>query len=157
MRSGHLRYWILRRTQDPRSDPLLRNIQAIAYVCPNKLQRTLGQGRPSGTPRSAPSIGGAQMNKSDLIDSVASQLETSKAEAGRAIEAVIASISEGLQAEQKVAISGFGTFTKKHRAARTGMNPATKQPIQINESTTCSFKPSQQLKENLHTQSLQHS
>lgn len=97
------------------------------------------------------------MNKSDLIDSVASQLETSKAEAGRAIEAVIASISEGLQAEQKVAISGFGTFTKKHRAARTGMNPATKQPIEISESTTCSFKPSQQLKENLHTQNLQHS
>jgi len=91
------------------------------------------------------------MNKSDLVDSVASQLETSKADAGRAIEAVIASISHGLQEEQKVAISGFGTFTKKHRSARTGMNPATKQPIQIPESTTCSFKPSQQLKENLHT------
>lgn len=95
------------------------------------------------------------MNKSDLVDSVASQLETSKADAGRAIEAVIASISQGLMEEQKVAISGFGTFTKKHRSARTGMNPATKQPIEIAESTTCSFKPSQQLKNTLHTKDMQ--
>ena len=97
------------------------------------------------------------MNKSDLVDSVASQLETSKADAGRAIEAVIASISQGLLEEQKVAISGFGTFTKKHRSARTGMNPATKQPIEIAESTTCSFKPSQQLKDTLHTKDMQDS
>jgi DNA-binding protein HU-beta len=91
------------------------------------------------------------MNKSGLVDAVASELEISKAEAGKAIEAVIESISNGLKAEDKVAISGFGTFTKKHRAARTGLNPATKEPIQIAESTTCSFKPSQQLKESLHS------
>ena len=90
------------------------------------------------------------MNKAGLVDAVASQLEISKADAGKAIEAVIASISDGLKSEEKVAISGFGTFTKKHRAARTGINPATKEPIQIGESTTCSFKPSQQLKEELH-------
>ena len=91
------------------------------------------------------------MNKSGLVDAVASELEISKAEAGKAIEAVIESISNGLMREDKVAISGFGTFTKKHRAARTGLNPATKEPIQIAESTTCSFKPSQQLKESLHS------
>ncbi len=92
------------------------------------------------------------MNKSDLIEAVASELESSKSDAGKAIEAVIHAISNGLLVEEKVAISGFGTFTKKKRAARVGMNPATKQPIQISESTTCSFKPSQQLKENLHTE-----
>ena len=54
------------------------------------------------------------------------------------------------KSEEKVAISGFGTFTKKHRAARVGMNPATKEPIQIGESTTCSFKPSQHLKDSRH-------
>lgn len=91
------------------------------------------------------------MNKSGLVDAVASELDISKAEAGKAIEAVIDSISTGLKAEDKVAISGFGTFTKKHRAARTGLNPATKEPIEIAESTTCSFKPSQQLKESLHS------
>lgn len=90
------------------------------------------------------------MNKSDLIEAVASELESSKSEAGKMIEAVINAISDGLKTEEKVAISGFGTFTKKHRAARVGMNPATKKPIQISESTTCSFKPSQHLKDTLH-------
>ena len=90
------------------------------------------------------------MNKSDLIEAVASELESSKSEAGKVIEAVINAISDGLKTEEKVAISGFGTFTKKHRNARVGMNPATKQPIQIGESTTCSFKPSQHLKDALH-------
>lgn len=92
------------------------------------------------------------MNKTDLIQVVASQLESSKSDASRAIEAVIAAISRGLASDEKVAISGFGTFTRKKRSARTGMNPATKEPIQINESTTCSFRPSQQLKVNLHGQ-----
>ncbi len=90
------------------------------------------------------------MNKSDLIEAVASELDSSKAEASKVIEAVINAISDGLKAEEKVAISGFGTFTKKHRSARVGMNPATKEPIQIGESTTCSFKPSQHLKDSLH-------
>lgn len=92
------------------------------------------------------------MNKSDLIEAVASELESSKSDAGKVIEAVINAISDGLKSEEKVAISGFGTFTKKHRNARVGMNPATKQPIQIGESTTCSFKPSQHLKDALHEQ-----
>ncbi|MEX0876115.1 MAG: HU family DNA-binding protein [Phycisphaerales bacterium] len=93
------------------------------------------------------------MNKSDLIEAVASELESSKSEAGKVIEAVINAISDGLKTEEKVAISGFGTFTKKQRSARVGMNPATKQPIQIGESTTCSFKPSQHLKDALHENS----
>lgn len=95
------------------------------------------------------------MNKTDLIEVVASQLESSKTDASKAIEAVIAAISDGLTKDEKVAISGFGTFTKKKRSARTGMNPATKEPIQIDESTTCSFRPSQQLKEVLHIRSQQ--
>tara|TARA_R110002072_G_C7696140_1_gene512763 strand:- start:103 stop:399 length:297 start_codon:yes stop_codon:yes gene_type:complete len=95
------------------------------------------------------------MNKSDLIEAVASELESSKADAGKMIEAVISAISDGLKSEEKVAISGFGTFTKKHRSARVGMNPATKQPIQIGESTTCSFKPSQHLKDSLHEKEAQ--
>jgi DNA-binding protein HU-beta len=102
--------------------------------------------------QTCPQHGGSTMNKSDLIEAVASELESSKSEAGKVIEAVINAISDGLKTEEKVAISGFGTFTKKHRAARVGMNPATKQPIQIAESTTCSFKPSQHLKDDLHHQ-----
>ena len=89
------------------------------------------------------------MNKTDLIDVVASQLESSKTDAGRAVEAVIEAIAKGLKEREKVTISGFGTFTKKRRPARTGVNPITKQPMQIAESTTCGFKPAPALKEAL--------
>lgn len=87
------------------------------------------------------------MNKTDLVEAVASELEMSKADASKAIDAVIACISDGLKRDEKVAIPGFGTFSKKIRAARQGINPATRQPMQIPESTTCGFKPSSVLKE----------
>lgn len=87
------------------------------------------------------------MNKGELIEAVASQLDGSKTEATRAVEAVIASITQGIQTDQKVAISGFGTFVRKQRAERRGVNPATKQPMTIAASTTCAFKPAQALKE----------
>ncbi|HED54694.1 MAG TPA: HU family DNA-binding protein [Phycisphaerales bacterium] len=87
------------------------------------------------------------MNKTDLVEVVASRLEGSKAEASKAVEAVIAAIAHGIQTDEKVAISGFGTFLKKERAARRGINPATKEPMMIQASTTCSFKPAQALKE----------
>jgi len=89
------------------------------------------------------------MNKGDLIEAVASQMESSKAEAGRAIDAVFNSIVNGVKSDDKVTIAGFGTFQKKHRAARTGINPATKQPIQIAASTTCAFKPADAVKQSL--------
>ncbi|MCA9271869.1 MAG: HU family DNA-binding protein [Phycisphaerales bacterium] len=87
------------------------------------------------------------MNKGELIEAVASQLQGSKVEATKAVEAVIASITHGIHTDQKVAISGFGTFVRKERAARRGVNPATKQPMTIEASTTCAFKPAQALKE----------
>ena len=89
------------------------------------------------------------MNKGQLIEAVASELGDSKAAATRAVDAVIASISTGIKADEAVTIVGFGTFTKKHRAARTGRNPSTGEPMQINASKTVGFKPSQSLKEDL--------
>jgi DNA-binding protein HU-beta len=89
------------------------------------------------------------MNKTDLIDLVANELKTSKADASRAVEAVIECIATGLKQEEKVTISGFGTFVKRRRAARTGINPLTKQPITIAASKTCGFKPAAALKETL--------
>ena len=89
------------------------------------------------------------MNKADLIEQVASELKTSKAEAGRAVEAVIECIATGIKQQEKVTISGFGTFVKRRRAARTGINPLTKQPIQIAPSRTCGFRPAASLKETL--------
>ena len=87
------------------------------------------------------------MNKSELIESIASQLESNRAEAQRSLEAVLGAITEGVQKDEKVQIAGFGTFAKKTRAARDGINPATKEKIRIAESTTCGFKPATALKE----------
>ena len=87
------------------------------------------------------------MNKGELIDLVATELKTSKAEAGRALDTVLDCITKGVKKEEKVAIAGFGTFTKKKRAGRMGINPMTKEPIKIAPSKTCGFKAATALKE----------
>ncbi len=86
------------------------------------------------------------MNKADLVEVVARKLGEPKASASRVVEAVIDSIIEGVDEHEKVAISGFGTFRKKLRKARMGINPATKAPIEIKASTTVGFTPSAALK-----------
>ena len=86
------------------------------------------------------------MNKGELIDAVATELKTSKADAARAVDAVLECITTGLKTDEKVALVGFGTFQKRIRSARAGINPVTKAPIQIKASLTCGFKPSTQLK-----------
>lgn len=89
------------------------------------------------------------MNKGELIDSVATELKTSKAEAARALDTILECITKGVKKDEKVAIAGFGTFLKKKRAPRTGINPATKEPIKIPASKTCGFKAAQALKDSL--------
>lgn len=89
------------------------------------------------------------MNKGQLIDAVAAELDTSKATASRAVEAVIASITSGIKDDRGVTIVGFGTFQKKDRAARTVRNPATSEPMEIKAHTTVGFKPSQALKDQM--------
>lgn len=89
------------------------------------------------------------MNKSELVEAVASQLGESKASAARAVDAVVGCITTGLKDQEAVTIVGFGTFSKKNRPARMGRNPTTGEPIKIKPSTTVGFKPSQGLKESL--------
>jgi len=89
------------------------------------------------------------MNKSDLIDVVAGEMKSSKADAGRAVEAVIDAIRQGLQHDHKVTISGFGTFVSRERPARTGVNPVTKERMTIGPSKTCSFRAAPALKDDL--------
>jgi DNA-binding protein HU-beta len=89
------------------------------------------------------------MNKGQLIEAVATELGGSKAAAGRAIDAVIDSITQGVEKDDAVTIAGFGTFIKKHRPPRTGRNPATGEPMDIKASKTVNFKASQSLKETL--------
>jgi DNA-binding protein HU-beta len=81
-----------------------------------------------------------RMNKSELIDSIANGAGLSKADAQRALDATIESISKALKKGDTVSLIGFGTFSVKKRAARTGRNPATGETIKIKASKTPSFK-----------------
>jgi DNA-binding protein HU-beta len=80
------------------------------------------------------------MNKSELVDAIAAEAELSKADAGRALEGMINAVSKTLKKGDTVSLVGFGTFSVKKRAARTGRNPATGETIKIKASKTPSFK-----------------
>lgn len=86
------------------------------------------------------------MNKGDLIEAVATKTGDSKAGASRCVDAVLSSILEGVQEHGKVSITGFGTFRKKQRKARSGINPVTRELIEIKASTTVGFTPSELLR-----------
>lgn len=87
------------------------------------------------------------MNKSELIDAIADSADISKAAAGRAIDAVVDSITGSLQKGDPVTLIGFGTFSVKDRAARTGRNPQTGAEIQIAAAKIPSFKAGKALKD----------
>ncbi len=87
------------------------------------------------------------MNKGELIESVASDTGLSKADAGRAVDSVISSISGALKKGKQVSLVGFGTFTVKKRAARQGRNPRTGETIQISASNVPGFKAGKALKD----------
>jgi DNA-binding protein HU-beta len=87
------------------------------------------------------------VNKSELVDSIAAKADIPKAVAGRALDAMIESICGALKEGDQVALVGFGTFLVKERAARTGRNPQTGEPIQIKAAKVPSFKPGKALKD----------
>ena len=90
---------------------------------------------------------GNNVNKSELIDAIASSADLSKADAGRALDAVVDSVTGALKAGDSVSLVGFGTFSVKDRAARTGRNPQTGEPIQIKAAKIPSFKAGKALKD----------
>jgi len=87
------------------------------------------------------------VNKSELIDAIAAAADLPKASAGRALDAVIESITGSLKKGDPVALVGFGTFAVKHRAARAGRNPQTGETIQIKAANVPGFKAGKALKE----------
>lgn len=93
---------------------------------------------------------GITVNKTQLIEKIADSADLSKASAGRALDAVVESISETLQQGDQVALVGFGTFSVRTRAARTGRNPKTGEEIQIAEAKVPSFKPGKALKDSVN-------
>ena len=87
------------------------------------------------------------MNKSELVDAIASSADISKASAGRALDAMVDTITESLRKGDPVALVGFGTFSVKDRAARQGRNPQTGATIQIPAARVPGFKAGKGLKE----------
>jgi DNA-binding protein HU-beta len=90
---------------------------------------------------------GKYVNKSELIEAIAASADLPKAAAGRALDAMVDSITDALKADDQVVLVGFGTFTVKDRAARTGRNPQTGAPIQIAAAKVPGFKAGKALKD----------
>ncbi|WP_290377042.1 HU family DNA-binding protein [Paramuribaculum intestinale] len=80
------------------------------------------------------------MNKTELINAVAEKANLSKAQAKAALAATLNTISEALLKEDKVALIGFGTFSVAEKPARTGINPRTKEKIEIPARKAVKFK-----------------
>ena len=87
------------------------------------------------------------MNKTELIEAVAGAADLSKADAGRAVDAVIDTITATLKGGDQVTLIGFGTFLVRARAARTGRNPQTGATIQIKAANAPAFKAGKALKD----------
>jgi len=86
------------------------------------------------------------LNRNELVASIAKNAKLSKKEAGAALQATLDSIGDAMKKGQKVALVGFGTFGTAVRKARKGINPKTKQIINIAQKRIPKFKPGKQLK-----------
>jgi DNA-binding protein HU-beta len=87
------------------------------------------------------------VNKSELIDAIAESADLSKASATRALDAALDGIVDALKSGDQVVLIGFGTFSVKDRAARTGRNPQTGAPIEISAARIPGFKAGKALKD----------
>lgn len=85
------------------------------------------------------------MNKTELINAIAEKANLTKTDAKHALDAAIETIGEALAKGDKVAVLGFGNFSVAEKAARTGINPRTKEKIQIAASKNIKFKAGSEL------------
>lgn len=87
------------------------------------------------------------MTKVELVNAVAEKAGLSKKDADKAVAAVFAAITDSLKKGDKVQLIGFGTFEVRKRAARTGLNPRTKETIKIAATKVPAFKAGKALKD----------
>ena len=87
------------------------------------------------------------MNKAEFVGAVADGAELSKADAGRAVDAMIEVITKALKKGDTITLVGFGTFSVRKRAAREGRNPQTGDTIKIKASKNPAFKAGKALKD----------
>ncbi len=90
------------------------------------------------------------MNKTELIEKIAAGSGLSKADAKKALDATVAVVKDALVAGDKISLVGFGTFSVSERPAREGINPATKEKIQIAAKKVAKFKAGAELNEALN-------
>ena len=90
------------------------------------------------------------MNKSELIDMISTESDVSKAAAGRALDAMLNGVTESLLSGDQVTLVGFGTFSVRDRAPRTGRNPQTGEAIQIKAAKVPVFKAGKAFKDALN-------
>ena len=87
------------------------------------------------------------MTKLELVEVVSSKAEITKAEAHKVVDAVLGGVIEGLAADGKVVLPGFGSFEIRTRTARVGRNPRTGEQMKIEASRTPAFKPGKSMKD----------
>ncbi len=87
------------------------------------------------------------MNRSDLIDKIAKDVDLTKKDANLALKSFLEGVTLSLERKEKVSLVGFGTFRVTHRKARMGVNPQTKEKIQIPARDVPVFKAGKRLKE----------
>lgn len=90
------------------------------------------------------------MNKTDLVNSIASKSGLNKKNSEAALNAFISSVEEALKSNEKVVLVGFGTFEVRRRAERKGRNPQSKQEITIPASNAPVFKAGKGLKDSVN-------
>ncbi len=86
------------------------------------------------------------MKKTELIDAIAKDSGLSRADSARAIDSLVNTVQKTLKKGDEVALTGFGKFSVVKRAARTGRNPSTGQPVKIRASKAPKFTPGATLK-----------
>lgn len=89
------------------------------------------------------------MNKGELISKMADDAGITKAQATEAYDSFVEAVTTSLQKDEKLTLIGFGTFSSSIRAARKGINPATRQPIDIPEKKVIKFKAGKALQEKM--------
>jgi DNA-binding protein HU-beta len=91
------------------------------------------------------------MKKSELIESVANATGDSKAAVGATLDATLSAIIEAVKAGDKVQLTGFGTFERRHRQARVGRNPQTGAEVQIKAANVPAFKAGKAFKDTVNS------
>jgi DNA-binding protein HU-beta len=92
------------------------------------------------------------MKKADLVDAISGKTGVPKAQAQAIVEDVFDLIADGLSKGDKIDLRGFGTFSVRESAARTGRNPQTGEPISIPAKRVPGFKPGKELKDRVNSE-----